>query len=148
MLQDNFILKGTLSVEVFDAEGKLKADESRYIDNLVVAVGKNFVADRMISATSAIMSHMAVGSGSTAPASADTTLGTELARVTLTSSTRASNVITYVATFPAGTGTGSLTEAGIFNAASAGTMLSRTTFLAVNKTALDSVTITWNVTVQ
>ena len=67
--------------------------------------------------------------------------------VALDSTTRAANTITYVATFPAGTGTGALTEAGILNAASTGNMLCRTVFGIVTKTSSDTVIITWNVTV-
>ena len=48
----------------------------------------------------------------------------------------------------AGEGTGALTEAGIFNASSSGTMLCRTEFSVVNKGASDSMTITWTVTVS
>ena len=45
-------------------------------------------------------------------------------------------------------GTGAITEAGIFNASSSGTMLCRTVFSVVNKGASDSMTITWTVTVS
>ena len=45
-------------------------------------------------------------------------------------------------------GTGAVTEAGIFNAGSGGTMLCRTTFPAVNKASGDSIAITWVVTVS
>jgi hypothetical protein len=54
----------------------------------------------------------------------------------------------YVASFPAGTGTGAIVEAGLFNASSGGDMLCRTTFAVVNKGANDSITITWTVTVS
>ena len=59
-------------------------------------------------------------------------------------------VVTYAATFAAGTGTGSLIEAGIFNSATAasGTMLCKTSFDVVNKAANDSIAITWTVTIQ
>ncbi len=57
-------------------------------------------------------------------------------------------VVTYVCAFSAGEGTGALTEAGIFNASSSGTMLCRTEFNVVNKGASDSMTITWTVTVS
>jgi len=50
--------------------------------------------------------------------------------------------------FGAGEGTGSITEAGIFNASSSGTLLCRTVFSVVNKGASDSMTITWTVTVS
>lgn len=75
------------------------------------------------------MSHMAIGTGSTAAAASDTALGSQSARTTLTSTTVTDNDVVYVDTFPAGTGTGAITEAGIFNASSGGTMLCRTVFL-------------------
>lgn len=116
------------------------------IPNLVVASGKAFVASRMKDTTKSAMSHMAVGTGSTAAAAGDSALGSEAARVALTSSTVSSNTITYVATFSAGTGTGALTEAGLFNASSAGDLLCRTVFPVVNKSANDAMTITWTIT--
>lgn len=120
----------------------------RDIDNLVVTTGRNFVASRMGGTSPAVMSHMAVGTNNTAAALADTTLGTELARVALTSSNVSANVITYVATFPAGTGTGALTEAGVLNNTSGGTLLCRTVFSTVNKSASDTMTVTWAVTIS
>lgn len=50
--------------------------------------------------------------------------------------------LAHVATFAAGTGTGALTEAGIFNASSAGTMLNRVVFATVNKGASDTLIVT------
>jgi hypothetical protein len=93
---------------------------------------------------------MEVGTGTTAAAVGDTTLQTAVAssRVTLTSATVTTNNVAYVATFPAGTGTGALTEAGIFNASSSGTMLCRTVFSVINKGAADTLGITWTVTVN
>jgi hypothetical protein len=137
---------GRLKIEVFGDDGKLK--QVADIPNLVVTAGKGFIASRMTAASASVMSHMAVGTGTTSPVAGDTTLETELARVALTSGTTAGAVATYVASFPAGTGTGALTEAGIFNAGSSGTMLCRTTFSVINKGASDSMTITWTVTVS
>ena len=94
------------------------------------------------------MSHMAIGSGTTAAAAGNTALGTELGRVSLTSGSASSAVVTYVATFAAGTGTGAVTEAGLLNASSGGTLLCRTVFSVVNKGANDSMTVTWTVTVS
>ena len=144
----NELLKATgqVSIEVFDTAGNLK--EKAHIPNLVVQVGRDFIASRMKDATETVMSHMAVGEDNTSPATGNTTLGTEVGRVTLDSTTVNNNVITYVATFPAGTGTGGLEEAGIFNASSAGTMLCRTTFAIVNKAAADSMVITWAITIS
>jgi hypothetical protein len=118
------------------------------IDNLVVTVGKNFVASRMVGVAANVMSHMAVGSGAAAAVAGDTALGTELGRVALSTNSAANNVVTYAASFPAGTGTGALTEAGILNAGAAGTLLCRTVFGTVTKGALDAITINWTVTVN
>jgi hypothetical protein len=101
----------------------------------------------MVGNTTAIMSHMAVGTSNTAATTSQTALGTEIGRVALDSTSRSTNTITYVATFPAGTGTGALTEAGILNASSSGDLLCRTVFGVVTKAAGDTVVITWNVTV-
>lgn len=122
--------------------------EVREVKNLIVDVGKNLITSRLVGNTTAIPSHMAVGTSNTAATTAQTALTTEIGRVALDSSTRSTNTITYVATFPAGTGTGSLTEAAILNASSTGDMLCRTNFNAVNKGAADVIIITWNVTIS
>jgi hypothetical protein len=57
------------------------------------------------------------------------------------------NTVTYVSTFAAGNATGTLVEAGLFNASVAGTMLARTTFTAIPKGAGDTLTITWVLTI-
>ena len=84
----------------------------------------------------------------TAAAAGNTALGTEAARQALTSTTVTSNAVAYVASFAAGTGTGAVTEAGLLNASSGGTLLCRTVFSVVNKGANDSMTVTWTVTVS
>ena len=116
------------------------------IPNLVVTAGKGYVASRMKDDSASAMSHMAVGTDNSAAAAGDTALGTESGRVALTSTTVSDNVITYVATFPAGTATATLVEAGVFNASSSGTLLCRTVFAAVNKASSDAMTITWAIT--
>ena len=136
-------MKGHLKIE-------LNGEVVRDIDNLVVTAGKNFVASRMIGTSAGVMTHMAVGTGTTDPAAGDTALETQVgSRKAFTTSASVSGaVVTYVCAFSAGEGTGALTEAGIFNASSSGTMLCRTEFSVVNKGASDSMTITWTVTVS
>jgi hypothetical protein len=137
---------GSLRVVITGKDGQVK--EEHDFKNIVVNVGKTFVASRMVGTTANIMSHMAIGSDSTAAAAGDTALGAELGRVALATATSSSNVVTYTATFPAGTGTGAVVEAGLFNAASAGTMLCRTVFAVVNKGADDAMSVTWTVTIS
>jgi hypothetical protein len=145
MFHDGLKLVGAVSVVLTGPDGQVK--DRRDVHNLVVTAGKNFVASRMVGTAQNAMSYMAVGTNGTAAAVGDTTLGTELSgRVALTSGTATNNVVTYTATFGAGVSTGSLQEAGLFNAATNGTMLARVTFGVVNKGAGDALTITWTVT--
>jgi hypothetical protein len=150
MHNDELKATGELEIVIDREDG---TQEVVLLKNLVVTVGLAYIASRMKDATSTVMSHMAVGTGAVAAAAANTALGTETGRVALTSTTIVTTNVTndaiqYVATIPAGTATGALTEAGILNAASAGTLLSRTVFSAINKGALDSLTITWKITIQ
>jgi hypothetical protein len=143
---DFLTAKGTLGIVLTDENGNLKQELN--VTNLVVDTGLAYIASRMKDATATAMTHMAIGSGTTDPAAGDTALQTQLGRVSLTSTTVTNNSVAYIASFAAGTGTGAVTEAGIFNASSAGTMLCRTEFAVINKAAGDSMTITWTVTVE
>lgn len=146
---DSVALTGQLTIS-------LNGEIVKTVKNLVVTAGKNWVASRMQGVSDGVMTHMGIGTGTTAAAAGDTTLGTEAARVALTTSGGAvtTNVITFTATIPADTpnvtapATAAITEAGVFNASSSGTMLCRTVFAAVNKGALDTMTISWDVTIS
>jgi len=128
----------------------LNGELVRDLDNLVVTAGKGFVALRMIGTGVGVMTHMGVGTGTTDPAAGDTALETQVGsrKAFTTSAAVSAAVVTYITAFAAGEGTGALTEAGIFNASSGGTMLARTEFSVVNKGSADTMTITWTVTVS
>jgi hypothetical protein len=145
MLNDGLKLKGRVGLVLKDKEGNVK--ETREIDNLVVSAGLTYIASRMAGTAKDVMSHMALGSDSTAAASGNTDLGSILgSREALDSSTASSNTIVYVASFEAGDATGAITEAGIFNASTAGDMLCRTVFSVINKAADDTLSVTWTIT--
>lgn len=151
MVSENIKATGNLELVLTDALGNIK--ERRNETNLVVTTGKGFIAARMGSSAAAIMSHMAIGTSATAESAAQTALITQAGIVALTSTslittTVSLDTVQYVATFGASTGTGAIVEAGLFNAASAGTMLSRTVFSVINKGASDVLTITWKVTIS
>jgi len=146
-LNDLLKIKGRVSIVLKDKDGNVK--ETREIDNLVVDSGLDYIASRMKDATATAMTHMALGSGSTAAAAGDTDLGSILgSRQTLTSTTATDNTVVYVASFGAGSATGAVTEAGIFNASSGGSMLCRTVFSVVNKAAGDTMSVTWTITIS
>lgn len=145
-MKDSLGIKGEVKLVLRNAKGEIK--ETR-VSNLVVTAGKNHIADQLSSAPGqGAMSHMALGTGTGAPAAGDTALGTEIDRNALTSRTDATNVVTYVGNWAAGDATNSaIAEAGIFNAGAAGTMLARATFTAINKGASDTLQVTWTVTI-
>ena len=139
---------GRVTIEIRGPDGALKLCET--VPNLVVNTGLYHLADQISDQGNAAMSHMAIGTGTTAAAAGDTALGTELDRNALDSTTQGSgadaNKVTYVCTWAAGDGTGAITEAGVFNQASAGVMLCRSVFAVKNKAAGDSMTLTWVIT--
>jgi len=143
MLNDKLSLTGALTVSV---NGEVVRD----IRNLVVTSGKELVAANLQGGTVTPMTHMGVGSGSVAASSADVALGAQIDRNALSTSggTVSAAVVTYECTWLPGDGTGALTEAGLFSAASGGTMLARTVFPVVNKGTDDNVTIVWDVTIS
>lgn len=142
MSADRGTLTGRVRLEVVGSDGLLK--DLRIVENLIVTVGRNGVMDQLVaSPTINKPSHMAVGTGAVAPALGDTVLGTESARVALTSKTRSTNVLTLVGDYPAGTATATLTEAGVFDAASTGNLYSRATFTGIAKGASDTLKVTW-----
>ena len=140
MINDNVTLTGALTISLND----VVVQET---NNLVVTAGKNWVADRMNDANT-VMTHMALGTSTTAAAAGQTALVAELDRNGLTSTTVSTNTVAYGCTWAAGDGTGAITEAGLFDAASTGDMLARTVFSVVNKGASDSITITWTITIS
>ena len=145
MINDLIKVKGELKLTLTNPQGNVTHET--IVPNLVVTAGKNFIADRLKNNTT-VMSHMAIGTGSTAAAAGNTALGSEAGRVALTSSTVSTNSVAYVASFGAGTGTGAITEAGLLNASSSGTLLCRTVFSVINKGANDTLGITWTVTIS
>lgn len=146
MIRDSVTQKGYVDLVLTDENGQVK--EKRFVNNLVVQTGRNYIAHRMAGSGNVVMSHMAVGTIGTAAALTDVALGSEAARISLSTATVSANSVVYVANFASGTpaGTTGLTEAGIFNASSGGEMLCRTTFAVINKEPSDTLSITWTIT--
>ena len=144
MMNDGLKLRGDVALVLRDKNGNVKSEQK--VKNLIVDTGLNFICDRMKDDETA-MTHMALGSGTTAAAAGDTSLESQLgSRELLDSATVSNNTITYTASFEASDATGAVTEAAIFNAASGGTMLCRVTFSVVNKAADDTLSVNWQLT--
>lgn len=125
------------------------------VRNLVTTAGKALIAGRINgSGSPAAATYIAVGTGTTAAAAGDTTLGTETATsglsrvagtVSLVTTTTTNDTAQITTTFTV-TGTVAVTESGVLNAASTGTLLCRQVFTAINVVSGDSLSITWKVT--
>ena len=133
-------LKGAMELCLIRASGEI---EVRRKENLIVNAGFDFIADAIGKPTGRpnVMNHIAVGTGTTAAAATQTALVTELTRKAATyAHTAGTKVFTFEATFDPGQATGAITEAGVFNAASGGSMLDRVVFAVINKGAADTLT--------
>lgn len=148
MINEYLKLSGQLSIVLKDKAGNVK--DSREVKNLVVNAGLAFIISRMQGTAKEVMSHMALGSSTTAAVAGQTDLvsmlGAREAIDTVTTTGANNEKVRYVCSFEAGDGTGAVTEAGIFNAAAGGDMLCRTVFDVVNKAADDTLAITWTIT--
>lgn len=124
----------------------------RNIRNLVVNAGKAGMASRANGAgAEAVFTYIAMGTGVVAAAATDTALGTELAvsglgRANATASRVTTTVTNDTAqlqnTFTV-TGSAAVTESGVLNAASVGTLLARQVFTAINVVNGDNLQVTW-----
>ncbi len=149
-MNDEILMKGHVKIVLKGPDGKIKL--TRKGPNVFTDTGDAHVADQLASSQDeSAMSHMAIGTGTTAALTSDTVLDTELDRNALTSFTQGAgandNDIIYVGDWAAGDGTGTITEAGIFNDVSTGTMMTRQVFSAINKGAGDTLQITWTITI-
>lgn len=113
MLHSSVKLTGKLVIQKFDDSNKLVYETE--VKNLVVTSGKQFIASRIVESSATVMGFMAIGDDASSASTIQTTLVNELARVAVDSKTASGVNSTFVATFPAGTGTGNIVEASITN---------------------------------
>ena len=138
---------GRVDIVLTGPDGAVK--DGRKKCNMVVATGLQYLASRLIGAAgSTALSHIAVGTGTTPAATGQTALATELARTAIGASSIvttavANDSVMFTATFSPGVATGPITETGMLDAATGGTLFSRTVFDVINKGASDTLTITW-----
>jgi len=124
------------------------------LSNLITTVGVSGIAARINGAGSpAAFTYIALGVGTTAAADADTKLESE---ITTSGGERASASCSVVTTDTAGdtaqlqntfnftTGASfAITESGVLNADTGGTLLARQVFSAINVASGDSLQVTW-----
>lgn len=133
-------------LELVGADGAVKA--RRHFKNLIVNAGLNSAKDRLFNpaTVATVFGYVAIGTGALAETPVDVALGTEAARDAVAYTTGGTGVCTVDHTFPAGTGTGAITEVGLFDDPAAGNMFNRKTFPAINKTAGDALKASCTIT--
>jgi hypothetical protein len=146
MFEEHKGLKGEFEVFLYDAQGNLK--DYRKVKNITVNSGFAAVCDAMGLGNVQPFKYCAVGTATNAPSSSDTSLGGEIARTIGVYARTANTIWKNDATFSPGVGTGPITESGLFNASSGGTMLCRQTFQVINKGASDTLVVTWQYTLS
>lgn len=142
-MKENMNIKGKLTIQLV-RDGKVI--EEQKVNNVITDSGKYLICQLVTGASSSVFTHMEIGENDTTEAATDLALGDPTGRVVLTSKGISNNVITFIGDFPAGTGTGTIAEAGIFNSDTTGTMLNRAVFSPISKTAADALKISWEVT--
>lgn len=139
-MKDSLSVKGNLKIF---KNGILIGEEK----NLVVNNGLNVIAERLAGTAKAAVSHMGIGTGTTAATATDT--GLEIpksVRVAATTIVVANGTVTITATFTGAAHAGAITEAALFNDVSLGQMISRVVFAAYTIGSSDALTITWTLT--
>jgi len=149
-MEDTIKLRGCIEAVLKNADGEVIQHIKR--DNIVVTAGRSWVLRQIASGhmvTSQAISHLAVGTSTTAPTTANTALGSENARKTcsfttdgLTSSTPWWRAEVMFNTNEANT---TLGEAGLFNSSSGGTMLARATFATLNKATSNTLNVSYTI---
>jgi hypothetical protein len=145
-MRNNLTLKGTYNFEIRDINGNLKDKWS--VENAVMTVGFAQLALLAGDATAVPFTYLAVGTSTTAVAINQTTLvaeitdtGLERAEGTVSRITTTGTNDTYRITYTwTATGSKTIEEVGVFNDASAGTMLSRA--LTTSKAVANGETLT------
>lgn len=128
--------------------------DSMRMANLITDAGLAGIASRINgSGAAAAFTYIAVGTGTNAAAVTDTTLQTEttdsgLGRAagtaSLTTTNETNDTASLTKTFTV-TGTKAITESGVLNASSAGTLLARQVFSAINVQNGDVLQVDWDI---
>lgn len=157
-------VKDWMEAVVFDNFGMVK--QLHIGEDLITSAGKAAVAGLILNDTVGSVNDfewIAIGSGNTAPSTSDTNLVDPFIRAAATGTrvtTSATNdtaqlVYVFASGKPAGlngtsTGSRAIEESGVFNTSSAGDMLCRQTFGALNIdwNGGDSLQITWKIQIS
>lgn len=120
------------------------------VGTLVPTAGKAFIAGKLSGDDADTPNRIAWGTGTTDPVAGNTALETEASEARATATLSRVTTTTTNDTFQAvGTltadGTKTISEAGLFDAASGGDMIVRATFAGIPLVSGDQIQITWKI---
>ncbi len=142
-------LGDNVTIEVREAAtGRLLSRQTAH--NLLTLAGRNLIRDALRGAGGPYaITHVAVGTGTTTPTFGDVALQAEVYRAAATKVVVDSGKLTIHLYLPSTAANGfSLAEAGLFTAASGGTLVARVTFGAITKTSQITVTLVWDLPIN
>lgn len=139
-------LSGRVEIYVQDRSGLWKPHEAD--SNIITLDGRNAVRDA-VNGSGFDLDYMAVGTDGTAESSSDSALGAEVARELFTTETTNAAEKVYRLTLGSADANGNtLREAGLFDAASGGTLFARFTYSDIVKDQNTAVQYNWTVTIS
>lgn len=151
-IKEGMSLRGVITIEHKDKDGNLKKKET--IKNTITNTGLAVIAGLAGNVDSqTAFTYLAVGTGTTASAATDTALEAEIvdsglarsaATVTRETTTQTNDTLQLTKTWTV-SGAKAVTETGIFNDATTGTMLGHQVFSAYNVVSGDSFGITYQI---
>lgn len=141
---DAISTKGGVSITIVRSDGSASTYRNH---NLITNAGIDFLANSFGNESrEPQMTYIAVGTGTEEAQFADTSLKREVLRKKATvTHTQGTSTVTVTTTFTEGEATGALTEAGILNAGTQGTLFDRIVFPVINKGEKDTVTFTFEI---
>ena len=144
--EDSINIRGHVVLELVDEFGNVKHRTEQ--DNVICTQGKTLIMKASGGKLPAAFNIISIGSGSTAATAADTAMQTVLANSSaITPTNPSANITQFVYSFPPGTGTGTINEVGLLDAA-AGNIVSHIAPVASppTKAGADTLNVTYTLT--
>lgn len=143
-MKENLKIGATVEIERRNKKGELL--DKRVVHNTVVNAGFDLVCDLLakVSSRPNPLGYVAMGTGTASTTTSMTALQAQWGSRVATSYAHTAGTTTFTlsCTIPEHTGAAvNLSESGIFNAATSGTMFNRVTFTTIGKEAVDTITV-------
>lgn len=144
-MKEDVAVKGIVTFRVLDENNDVVRTVTH--DNLVTDAGKNYFVKKIIEDPSIVgsaISNIAVGDGTTAPDTSDTSLENEVARLNISFISANDNVGEFFTTIAQAVATGTISEAGLYTNDDSPILVSRIVLnTPFTKLENESIQISW-----